>query len=201
MASDLPRTSSPSASAAALLAPRRPALPQVQQIKKVDLGPQDVAPAQPDPQPAIPHMVPWIEQGEKQAVWRLGAADTDALRAKAYPALQAVYPHLEDGAFAYLILSSLGRSDSRVLRAENAFGYASTQQTVYDPRLQVQVHWVVGPAAEAALIYQAFAEWAQEIRAASLQVLPLPGTKLKDQMDQLGAYSVAPIYFFELQNG
>ena len=202
---DLPVfTRSPGASAATEIMQERmqvqPAKTATVKIQKIDLGPVEEVPAQPNAQPAIPRMHTPVKEGEKEKVWRMGAADLQECVEKGEPLFKKTWPLMETGNMLAACMQAIGDPTVLLIRSENAFGCAVVETTLYEPRLWVKEQWVfsVNKSGESLMIYKAMMEWAKSINAFRFTFGSLTEVDLDVVAKRLGEHAIHKSYSFSL---
>jgi hypothetical protein len=168
------------------------------QIQKVDLGPIESPVVQPNPQPEISRMYRQIKEGEKEKVWRMGAADLQECYEKGESLFKKTWPLIEGGNMLASCMQAMGDPSVLLIRSENAFGCAVVESTLYEPRLWVKEQWVFSTSktGESLLIYKAMLDWAKNIGAFRFTFGSLTDADLDAVAKRLGEHAVHKSYSF-----
>jgi hypothetical protein len=170
------------------------------QIQKVDFGPVEAPAEQPNPQPPIPRMAAFVKEGEKEKVWRMGAANLQECQEKGELLFKKTWPLMEGGNMLASCMQAMGDPSVLLIRSENAFGCAVAERTLYEPRLWVKEQWVfsLNKSGESLLIYKAMMDWAKSINAFRFTFGSLTEADLDAVAKRLGEHTVHKAYSFTL---
>lgn len=108
------------------------------------------------------------------------------------------FPYMDAQAMYRACLANVDEPNVLLIRTDDAFGCATVDQTLQEPRLWVKEEWVFGPVWQATAIFREMLAWSRRIGAFRFTFGSITRFDVKPIAKRLGAFSVIEAYTFEL---
>lgn len=135
----------------------------------------------------------------KPRVRKMTIADLDECFEKGVPRFQKWFPHMDHKAMKEACAANIDEMGVLLIRTNNAFGCATVDSTMQEPRLWVKEEWVFGPVWEATSIFREMMEWGKRIGAFRFSFGSVTEYDVKPIAKYLGEFSVIEAYTFNLE--
>jgi hypothetical protein len=133
-------------------------------------------------------------------VRRMTLADVDECAVKGQAVFARSFPYLDIDMLRTAVIQHIDEPNVLLIRTANAFGCATLDQTMQEPRLWVKEEWVFGPVWETISIFREMIAWRDRIGAFRFTFGSLTEYDVKPIAKYLGKFSIIEAYNFDAED-
>lgn len=128
---------------------------------------------------------------------KMSISDLDECFEKGEIAFRKAFPYMDLPPMKKICLENIDNVNVLLIRTEHAFGMATIEMTLYEPRPWVHEQWVHGPVWEVISILREMIAWRDRIGAFRFTVGSLTEHDFAIIARRLGAHKNVPSYNFD----